>query len=154
MFGKKPEEYLRFDRWILILIAVVFTARLGLSLAGAPIGTAKWVSINIVLLVGLIYCAVAVHTSGFGSYKQLFGLLLFQLASAHALIALAIILGIVTGSDNIFTAPEFFGGNDGKSWVHVLLHVVLPSLLLTPIYWLIGSGILFVTRMVRPRASA
>ena len=153
MFGKKPGEYVRFEFWILTLIAVVFAARLGLSLAGTPIGVAKWASINIVLLIGLIYCAVAVHTSEFGSYKQLFGLLLFQLAFAHFLVALAIILGILTGRDNIFTAPEFFGGNDGKAWHHVLLHLVLPSIILTPIYWLIGSGILFVTRMIRPKPS-
>jgi len=34
MFGKKVKEYVRFERWILILIAVVFALRLGLSLAG------------------------------------------------------------------------------------------------------------------------
>jgi hypothetical protein len=31
MFGKKVKEYLRFERWILILIVVVFALRLGLS---------------------------------------------------------------------------------------------------------------------------
>ena len=39
MFGKKVEEYVRFERWILILIVVVFALRLGLSLAG--VGEAK-----------------------------------------------------------------------------------------------------------------
>jgi hypothetical protein len=38
----------------------------------------RWVSINIVLLVGLVYCSIAVHTTGFGSDKQLLALLLVQ----------------------------------------------------------------------------
>src|SRR5262245_29051167 len=93
MFGKKGKEYVRFERWILILIVVVFALRLGLSLAGAskaygsgspefsarfllPKAT-EWVSINLVLLVGILYCGIAVQARGFGTYKHLFPLLLF-----------------------------------------------------------------------------
>jgi len=94
MFGKKVKEYVRFERWILILIVVVFALRLGLSLAGASVGgniaaldgnykATEWVSINLVLLVGILYCAIAVQTTGFGTYKHLFPLLLFQTTIAH-----------------------------------------------------------------------
>src|SRR6516164_500481 len=106
MFGKKLPEYFRFESWILVLIVVVFLARLGLSLSGTPFSVNRWVSINIVLLVGLLYCSVAVHTRRFGSYSQLFGLLLMQGFLAHILIALGIVLGIVTGTDNAYTVPE------------------------------------------------
>jgi hypothetical protein len=149
MFGKKFEEYFRFDRWILILVGLVFAIRLGLSLSGWSFSQARWVSINLVLLVGLVYSAVAVHTTGFGSYKQLYGLLLLQVSVAHTLIGLAIILAIVTGQDNIFTAPEVFGGQDGKNWFHAILHLVF-SPVLAAFSWLIGSLILFVTRKLRP----
>src|SRR5439155_11024592 len=79
MFGKKVKEYVRFERWILILIVVVFALRLGLSLAGVskaeyPVMTrtgiptipkaTEWVSINLILLVGILYCAIAVQTRG------------------------------------------------------------------------------------------
>src|SRR5438477_13129888 len=85
MFGKKVKDYVRFERWILILIVVVFALRLGLSLAGVskaeyPVMTrtgiptipkaTEWVSINLVLLVGILYCAIAVQTRGFGTYVQ------------------------------------------------------------------------------------
>src|SRR5207237_2683194 len=78
MFGKKVKEYVRFERWILILIVVVFALRLGLSLAGVSnkngrlVSPAEWVSISLVLLVGLLYFAIAVQTTGFGTYKHLF----------------------------------------------------------------------------------
>jgi hypothetical protein len=149
MFGKKPEEYVRFERWILILIAVVFAARLALSLAGVPNEQASRVSVNLTLLFGTIYCAVAVHTTGFGTYKHLFPLLLFQHGIAHSLIALAIVLGILTGQDNIFTAPEYFGGADGKTWIHVVMHLI-GGQILAGIMWLPGSLVLFLTRKLRP----
>ena len=106
MFGKKFSEYVRFERWILILVVVAFVSRLAIGLSGVPVPTTRWISINIVLLVGLIYCSIAVHTKRFGSYKQLLGLLFVQNAFAHLLIAVGIILAIVTGIDNIYTAPE------------------------------------------------
>src|ERR1051325_8866089 len=110
MFGKKFSEYIQFEKWILVLIVAAFVSRLALGLSGVPVSTTRWVSINLVLLVGLVYCSVAVHTRRFGSYKQLLGLLFVQTAFAHILIAFGILLGVVTGTDNIYTAPEFFGG--------------------------------------------
>jgi hypothetical protein len=148
VFGKKFQEYIQFQRWILILIAAVFVIRLGLSFAGMPMSQARWVSINLVLLVGLMYCSVAVHTRGFGSYKQLFGLLLVQTAFAHLLIAAGIILGIVSGTDNIYTVPEVFGGSNGRNWPHVLAHV-LGAIVLPVFAWLVGSVILFLAKRLK-----
>ena len=148
MFGKKLSEYIQFERWILILIVAAFAIRLILPMAGASMPITRWASINLVLLIGLIYCSIAVHTARFGSYKQLYGLLLVQIAFAHLLIAFGIILGILTGTDNIYTAPEFFGGNNGRNWAHVLAHV-LGAFILPVIYWLVGSVILFVTKRVK-----
>jgi hypothetical protein len=148
VFGKKFQEYIQFERWILILIAAAFVIRLSLSFAGIPVSQARWVSINLVLLVGLMYCSVAVHTRGFGSYRQLFGLLFIQNGFAHTLIAVGIILGIVTGTDNIYTAPEFFGGNSGRNWPHVIAHV-LGAVVLSVLAWLVGSVILFLAKRVK-----
>jgi hypothetical protein len=149
MFGKKLSEYIQFEQWLLILVAAVWAVRLGMSLAGTSFTVTKWVSINIVLLIGLIYCSVAVQTAGFGSYKQLLGLLFLQTALAHILIACAILLGIVTGVGNAYTGPEVFGGNDGKTWVHVAAHLI-AAFILPLITWLIGSAILFVTKRLKP----
>ena len=164
MFGKKVKEYVRFERWILILIVVVFALRLGLSLAGASVGgniaaldgnykATEWVSINLVLLVGILYCAIAVQTTGFGTYKHLFPLLLFQTTIAHGLVGMGIILGIVTGHNNVFTGLAHCGvcGADGRNWGHAIGHI-LAGPLFSLVAWLPASGILFVTRKVRPGA--
>ena len=151
MFGKKWSEYIQFERWVLILIAAVWAVRLGLSLTGTSFTVVRWVSINIVLLVGLAYCSVAVHTSGFGSYKQLLALLFLQIAFAHLLIATAIVLGIVTGTGNAYTTPEVFGGSDGRTWTHVLAHAS-AAIILPFITWLIGSVILFASKRLKRSA--
>ena len=140
MFGKKFSEYVQFDRWILILITLAFVVRL--------ITNARWASINLVLLVGLVYCSIAVHIKGFGSYKQLFGLLMVLNVFAHTLIALGIVIGVVTGADNIYTLPEFFGGSSGRNFLHAGIHVV-ASFLASVVAWLVGSLILFVTKLLR-----
>jgi hypothetical protein len=149
MFGKKLSEYVRFERVILILIAVAFISRLVVGMSGVEIAKARWVSINIVLLLGLIYCAVNVHLSGFGSYKQLLGLLFIQTGFAHILIACAILMAVVSGVDNIYTNPEFFNHQNGRNLIHVFMHVV-AAIILPLIAWAIGSVILFVTRRIKP----
>lgn len=149
MFGKKFSEYIEFERWILILVAAVFVIRLALSMAGTSFTVTRWVSINLVLLVGLIYCSVAVHTSEFGSYKQLFGLLLVQNVFAHLFIGLGIVIGIITGRENAFTVPEVSGGGNGATWFHALLHPV-AGLMVSVFAWLIGSVILFLTKRLKP----
>ena len=115
-----------------------------------PFTAAKWISINLVLLAGLLYCSVAVDTRAFGSFKQLFGLLLVQTFVAHVLIALAIVLGIVIARDTIFTAPEYYNGTDGRTWAHVLVHLVV-WIPLALVAWLFGSLILLVTRQLKQK---
>jgi hypothetical protein len=154
MFGKKLSDYLRFQGWVLALIVVLGFIRLALSLAGVPNATVKWFSITAAMLVGLVYYAVAVHTKGFGSYKQLYGLLLIQSIVTESIPIVAILLAMVTGQDNIYVAPEYSGGGDGKNWGHVLGHVFVGAIVLPLVGWLLGSAILFVTKRVAPRGSA
>jgi hypothetical protein len=153
MFGKSVGQYLSFQKMFLIAIVVVFLVRLALSLAGTPNATAKWVSVTVVLLLGTLYYGVAVHTQRFGSYKQLYPLLLFQSLLAETLVALAIVLGIVTGHDNIYTAPEYSGGTDGKNWTHVIAHLVVGAVVLPLISWVISSLVLLVTKKAAPRSA-
>ena len=108
MFGKTLSDYFKFQGWVLGLIVLAFVIRWTLS--------ASWASMNLVGVIGLLYYAVGVHLTGFGSYKQLLGALIIQTALTHVLITAGIVAGILTGVDNMFTRPEFFGGSDGKTW--------------------------------------
>ncbi len=151
MFGKTLAEYLRFQRVILALVVLAFVVRLALSLAGVASTTARWFSVTAVLLVGMVYYGVAVYRKGFGSYKQLYPLMLIQSIVGEGLVALGIVLAILTGRDNIYTVPEYSGGGDGKTWLHVGAHLLLGIVILPLVSWAIGSLILLVTKKVAPR---
>ena len=151
MFGKTVAQYLRFQRVMLAVIVLVWLVRLTLSLTGVPNDTTRWASVTAVLLVGVFYYGVAVHTKGFGSYKQLYPLMLFQSVLGEGLVALAVALAILTSRDNIYTAPEYSGGGDGKNWFHVGAHLVLAVVVLPLVSWAIGSLVMLVTRKVAPR---
>jgi small basic protein len=154
IFGKTLSEYLSFQKYILLLILIVGLARLFLSLGGVPDSTTKWLSISVVSLIGLVYYAVRVHTSGFGSYKQLLPLLFIQSVLAQAIVILGIVIAIYTGKDNVFSAPEYSGGSDGKTWFHVLAHLILGLTIGPLVAWLIGSIILFLVKKASPQSDA
>ena len=153
MFGKTVAQYLGFQKVVLVLIVLAFLVRLALSLSGTPNATAKWISVTVVLLLGVLYYGVAVHTRGFGSYKQLYPLVLFQSVLGEGLVALAVALAIVTGRDNIYTAPEYSGGGDGKNWLHVVAHLVIGAVVFPLVSWGVSSLVLLVTKKVAPRSA-
>lgn len=150
MFGKTLSEYISFAKPILLLIIVVGIARLALSLAGVQNGAVKWLSISAVLFIGLLYFAIRVHTTGFGSYKQLLPLMFLQSVVSQVIIVAGIIIAIETGKDNIFSAPEYSGGGDGKTWLHVGAHIVLGTTAGPLLAWLVGCVIMWVTKKVHP----
>jgi hypothetical protein len=154
MFGKPLSEYIAFAKVFLVLIVIVGVARLGLSLAGIENATVKWLSISVVSLLGLVYYSIRVHTSGFGSYKQLLALIVIQSIIAQAIIIAGIVIAIFTGRHNIFSAPEYSGGGDGRTWLHAGAHLVFGVIVGSLLGWLIGSVIMFVTKKVAPRDAA
>jgi len=154
IFGKKLSDYLRFQQVILGLILAVGLARLALSLAGMPNSTTKWLSITVVSLVGLLYYGVRVHSTGFGSYKQLLPLIFNQTVLGNVISIIGIVIGILTGHDNVFTAPEYSGGGDGKTWLHAGAHVVIGIPVGTLVGWLTASIVLWVTKRVARRPAA
>ena len=86
--------------------AAVALLRLALSLAGLPHAAVKWVSPTIVTLLAVVYYAVRVHQTGFGSYRQLYPLGLLASLTLQSIVTLGIVIAILTGQDNIYTIPE------------------------------------------------
>ena len=154
IFGKRLSEYASFAKFFLGLIFIVGVARLGLSLAGVGTATTRWLSISVVLLVGVLYYAVRIHTSGFGSYKHLLPIYMLMTITAEGIVIAGIILAIATGKDNVFSIPEYSGNVDGKNWGHVLGHAVGAVIVGPLAAWIIGSLILFVTRKVSGERSS
>jgi len=149
VFGKDPGEYVSFTKAFLILIAIVGTLRLGLSLLGAPLAHASGLSMSVVVLIAAIYTGIHVPRKAFGSYRHLLPLMVLQSGTAHLIAALAITLAIITGQDNIFTAPELSRGEEGRSWGHVGAHVVVGLVVLPLILWALSSLAMLVSRRMK-----
>jgi len=147
IFGKSLSEYVSFARLFLIVIPLVGLLRLGLSLQGVPQSTVQWFSMTALGTIGIIYFAIRVHTSGFGSYKQLLVLIVLQSFAANAISCLGILLTMITGIGNIYSAPEFSAGGP---WLHLVAHAVLAPTIGSLPAWGIGSLILLITRKVSP----
>ena len=151
IFGKNVSEYFAFQKWILVLILVVGLGRLALSLAGLPTSTVRWLSVTALALVGIVYCAVKVPRTGFGTYKHLLPLYMVQAGLANMIIAGSIALAAITGQENIYSAPEFSGPMAQNPWLHAGAHVLDGFAIAPLIAWLIGSGIMFVVKKLSPR---
>jgi len=149
IFGKPLAEYVAFAKLFLILIPLVGLLRLGLSLEGMPNSTVQWFSMTALGFIGMVYFAIRVHTTGFGSYKQLLVIVAMQNLLAQTIAIIGILLAIVTGVGNIFSAPEFsFGGQN--PWLHLAAHVFIGTTVGSLVPWAIGSLILAVTRKMSP----
>jgi hypothetical protein len=150
IFGKRVSEYLAFQKVFLIALVAVGLTRLALSLAGLPSSTVAWVSMNAVIWIATLYYAVAVHTTGFGSYKQLLPLLVFQIIPFHLIAVLGILLEIA-GLPNVYAAPEFGIPNH---WLHILGHLTIGMVAAPLIGWAAASLVMLVTKKIAPRRPA
>ena len=149
MFGKRLSRYLAFQKVVLGLLAAVGLARLGLSLAGVPDATVAWLSMNVVAWAGALYYGVAVHTRGFGSYKQILPLAFFQTVLQQSIAVLGILLAI-GGRPNVYAAPEYSFGAQSQ-WTHVLAHLTIGMVVPPLLLWGVASLVLLVRKRVGRR---
>ena len=148
IFGKRLSDYVRFAKLFMVLVRVVGLIRLALSLAGVSNSTVRWFSMTGLGWIGIVYYAIRVHTTGFGSYKQLLPVLALVNWVAQAVAVVGILIAIFTGMDNIFSAPEYAFGSDGKTWFHVGAHLIVGTTVGSLVPWIIGSVIMAITKKV------
>jgi hypothetical protein len=147
MFGKPVREYLAFQKWWLVALAVVGLLRIALSLGGLPDATVKWVSTNVVGFAAFLYYGAAGYRSRF-LYKQLLPLAFFHAVVFHAL-AVAGILLTIAGFPNIYAAPEY--APFPNQWFHIGAHLTIGMVAVSLIGWAVASLSMLVTRAVSPR---
>jgi len=153
IFGKPLSHYVEFCKPFLVLVPIAGIVRLALSLGGLPNSTAKWISVTALVGIGVLYYSVRLHTSGFGSYKQLLVISVLLNLAAQVVIIFGIVLAIVTGMPNIYSAPEYAFGSDGATWSHAAAHLFIGTTAGSVVPWLIGSLVLFIAKKVSPAHS-
>ncbi len=156
MFGKPLSQYLGFQKLWLAFIGAVGLARLGLSLAGLPDNWVTFLSMTVVGWAAVLYYGVAVHTQGFGAYKQLLPLMIFQVVLVQSIAVTGILLAIA-GFPNIYAAPEYSGPSFARTtnqWNHALSHLTIGIVVPVLLWWGVSSLELLITRKVARRPAA
>jgi hypothetical protein len=148
IFGKTVGDYLRFGVGVVALVVVVGVARLALDLGGVPVSSVRFVSVTTTALLGVVYLGARTHTSGFGSYRQLLPLMVITLGSASWVSGAAVVLAIATGTDNIYSIPEYSGGQDGKTFFHAFAHFFIAPFVAGLVAWGLASIVMLLTKAV------
>jgi len=148
IFGKPLSQYTQFCSLFLILVPLVGVVRLVLSLSGTPNASVKWISVTAAVWIGVVYNAVRVHTRGFGAYKQLLVITVLLNLAGQAVIICGIVLGMITGETNIFSAPEYSFFGNGANLLHVGAHLFIATTAGSLVAWALGSFVLFITKRV------
>ena len=155
IFGKTLSEYIKFQKYILILILIVGVGRLLLSLGGVADSSAKWLSVTAMMIIGTVYYGLRVYGSGFGSYKQLLPLNIIQNLLGELIVATGIAISIFTGKSNIFSAPEYSPSPEaGMTWGHALTHLIGGTIVLGLVGWLLSMLIMFIVRKLSSSSPA
>ena len=138
----------------MVAIVVVGIGRLVLSLAGVSNDNLKWLSLTLVAFLGVLYCAIEVPRRGFGSYRHLLPLYFMQSATANFIIAGSILLSVVTGKENIYSAPEYSGPLASSQMLHALGHIA-DGLIIGPLAgWIVGSFLMWIVKRLLPAKTA
>jgi hypothetical protein len=148
VFGKKLSEYIAFQKVVLIVVVVVGILKLGMSLAGVPDASTRWVSITVVGIAATLYYGIVVHTKGFGTYRHLLPLLVIQSVFQNAIVIVGIVISAATGRPNIFTAPEY--GGETNVALHIAGHVVGGMIVGPLLGWLVAALTMWITKKVSP----
>ncbi len=100
-------DHLRLLAPLLGLLAVVWALRLGLSACGSPQWCSRVVSVTGATAGCVLLAAVLIHFRRFGGYANVVVSSLLLNLWAQFLIVGAIVFAVATGTENVYTAPEF-----------------------------------------------
>jgi hypothetical protein len=150
IFGKPISEYVRFQKFMLAVVAAVGLSRLLLSLLSAN-NIAAWFSMTVLVLVGVVLYPFLVHIKKFGGYRHVLVLLSLQLVLTGLIIVLGIGIAVLTGSGNIFSGEDV--GPIGAEVGHAAQHLIGGPIIVALILWIPSSVILFLTRLVAQRSA-
>ncbi len=121
------------------LIAAVWALRLVVYAAGAPGIVIHFVSVTLAGAVSLLLAVLLIHLKRFGGYASVFVCAFLLQSWAHLLIAGAIAFAALTGTSNVYTAPEFIPHMPQpiSLWRHMFGHLTFG----------VGTGTLFGSAM-------
>jgi len=134
--GYRIRDHIRLLGPLFGFVAAVWVIRLIIGALG--LGFVRLFSVTGAYALAILLAAVLIHTRGFGSYTNVVAASVLLVAWGQLLIVLAIVFAVLTGTNNIFTAPQYSFPRDDS---HHLKHI------LGQLTYGVGAGILFGAAM-------
>lgn len=133
------------------LLAAVWVLRMILAAEGSPAWQVRLASVTATAPVAVLLATFLIHFRRFGSYPNIIVASLLLNAWAQFLIIGAILFSILTGLENIYTAPEFsMAGDDPLHLRHIYGHLTFGIALGTLSGAAEGSLLLWLLRKLLP----
>ncbi len=104
-----------------VLVAAVWLLRLIMAAANTPSWLTRLASVTVAATVSVLLTVLLIHVRRFGGYLTVVVVSLLINAWAQVLIILSILFSIMTGTENIYTAPEYSYGL--SKWAHLYGHL-------------------------------
>ena len=132
--GHRMREHVRLLLPLFAFLLVVWLLRLLLAAAGAPLSISRVFSVTTASAVAVFLAVLLIHFHGFGGYTNVVATSLLLNAWSQMLIVIAILFAVATGTENVYTLPEFsVPGDDPMHLRHIFGHLT----------FILGLGTLF-----------
>ena len=135
--GHRMREHVRLLLPLFAFLALVWLLRLLLAAFGVSLAVTRIFSVTAASAVAVFLAVLLIHFHGFGGYTNVVTTSLLLNAWSQILIVIAILFAVATGTENVYTLPEFsVMGDDPMHLRHIFGHLTFMFGLGT----LLGAG--------------
>jgi fucose 4-O-acetylase-like acetyltransferase len=132
--GHPIREHVRLLLPLFAFLLVVWLLRLLLAAAGVSLSISRVFSVTTASAMAVFLAVLLIHFHRFGGYTNVVTTSLLLNAWSQILIVIAILFAVATGTENVYTLPEFsVPGDDPMHLRHIFGHLT----------FMLGLGTLF-----------
>ena len=150
--GRSFREHVNLLWPLLSLIAAVWVLRMVLGFVGVPRWFLHWTSVTLATALAIFLVALLIYARRFGGYTNVVFSVFVLAVWEQLLIAAAVAFAAVTGTHNIYSAPEF--SPLGGPLQHIIGHLTIGIGFQTLFGSAMGCGLYFLVSRIMPTPSA
>ena len=143
-------EHIRLLMPVFGFIAAVWLLRIVLDKAGTPPTIVRMVSVTVAGAASVLLATLLIHFKAFGSYASVVASAFLLELWSQSLICLAIAFSVLTGTTNVYSAPEYTHGMSQLG--HIIGHMTFGLGFGTLFGAAMGCLLLWLLRRIVPLA--
>jgi hypothetical protein len=152
LHGRTFQDHLRLLGPLFGFIAAVWVLRMVLDFAGVPKWVLHWVSVTLATTVAVFLAVLLIYARRFGGYVNVVFSVFLLGVWEQLLLSGAVAFAAMTGTRNIYSAPEY--APLGTPLQHVLGHLTFGIGFVTLFGSAVGCALYFLLSRIMPAPSA